>query len=96
MKRDGGWIELVEPRARAPVARAHLMVDRVEAQGWHAELASLRLAPGRSSLDPGHYIARYARGEAHVVDLDLSPVGAGVRCDDGELPAALREVSEGE
>jgi hypothetical protein len=98
MRCDGGWIELLEPGASETSARAHLLVHDVAMEGgWSGELSSLRLAPGHTSLRPGPYLALYPRsGEAHPVDLEVADDGAAVRSHAGDLPAALREVSEGE
>lgn len=98
MRRDWGWIELLTPVTAAPYARGHLFAIESDADGtWRCELESLRLAPGKPALHPGHYIARFERGhEYQRVSVRVTAGGAEVRGEDHELPAVALELAEGE
>jgi hypothetical protein len=97
MNQNGGWIELVQPGSTEVRARAHLLVNDLPLDGgWRGHLESLRLRGGNEELDSGTYVALFHEAhDVHVVDVELAGDHAHVWCE-AELPANMRELSDGE
>lgn len=74
MERDAGWVEILDPRGRIPVARGHLEIELVPGPTdgeWRGEIGSLRRSPGIGPLPGGEYPLRFERsGDIRLVTLD--------------------------
>lgn len=71
--------------------------NKCSVEPWRGHLDSLHLAPRVGALASWQYIVRFAHGLQRLrVHLDVTDAGTTVRSEDGELPAPLAEIAEGE
>ncbi len=98
MTQEAGWVEVLDRESARVLARGHLRVDEFElAEGsWCGHLDSIHPAPGAAALAAGGYALGFGRPpDQRLVRLEVARNGIRVCGEDGLLPAALTERSEG-